>query len=81
MIDLPPVPWPVALAVVGWGVAVLGLTWRASARLVEIESRLAHVETEAGRHASAGDRLARIETRLDGQERTLERIEAKLDAR
>lgn len=88
MIDLPPIPWPVALAVIGWGAAVLGLTWRAGSRLSAIEGRLSHVESEVGDDitgrravANANDRLTRIEARLDGQESALARIEAKLDAR
>lgn len=88
MIDLPPIPWPVALAVVGWGAAVLALTWRASSQLSTIESRLSQVEREIesdiyGRRAvsTANDRLTRIEARLDGQDQMLTRIEAKLDSR
>lgn len=86
MLDLPPVPIPLAVLVLGWGVAVLGLTWRASHKLSNIESRLAAVESEVedditGRRAvaNASERLTRIETRLDGQDKTLARIETKLD--
>lgn len=81
MIDIPPVPWPVALAIVGWGVAVLGLTWRASSKLTKLESRIEHVESEVENDITGRKAVAEMKDRLTRVEAIVERIDSKLDAR
>jgi len=81
VIDMPPIPWPVALAVLGWGVAVLGLTWRASSKLTGLENRISHVEGEVENDLTGRKAVAEMRDRLTRIEMRVEAIADKLDAR